>query len=144
MPSQLFYTTQIPVSVWFLNKDKKQKGKTLFIDARNMGTMITRKLRQLTDEDIRMVAETVDAFEAGTLAEEKGFCAVVPTAEIAKQDFILTPGRYVGIAEQKAESEPFGEKMARLTGELSGLFKQSHSLEEEIKRQLESIGYELK
>ena len=94
MPSQLFYTTQIPVSVWFLNKDKKQKGKTLFIDARNMGTMITRKLRQLTDEDIRMVAETVDAFEAGTLAEEKGFCAVVPTAEIAKQDFILTPGRY--------------------------------------------------
>ncbi|MCS2672715.1 type I restriction-modification system subunit M [Bacteroides fragilis] len=144
MPSQLFYTTQIPVSVWFLNKDKKQKGKTLFIDARNMGTMITRKLRQLTDGDIRMVAETVDAFEAGTLAEEKGFCAVVPTAEIAKQDFILTPGRYVGIAEQKAESEPFGEKMARLTGELSGLFKQSHSLEEEIKRQLESIGYELK
>ena len=144
MPSQLFYTTQIPVSVWFLNKDKKQKGKTLFIDARNMGTMITRKLRQLTDEDIRMVAETVDAFEAGTLAEEKGFCAVVPTAEIAKQDFILTPGRYVGIAEQKAESEPFGEKMARLTGELSGLFKHSHSLEEEIKRQLESIGYELK
>lgn len=143
MPSQLFYTTQIPVSVWFLNKDKKQKGKTLFIDARNMGTMITRKLRQLTDEDIRTMAETVDAFEAGTLTEEKGFCAVVSIEDIAKQDFILTPGRYVGIAEQEADAEPFEEKMARLTGELSGLFEQSHIFESEIKKQLESIGYKI-
>lgn len=143
MPPQLFYTTQIPVSVWFLNKDKKQKGKTLFIDARNMGTMITRKLRQLTDEDIRTIAKTVDAFEAGTLTEEKGFCAVVQTAEIAKQDFILTPGRYVGIAEQEADAEPFEEKMARLAGELSGLFEQSHTLESEIKKQLASIGYKI-
>lgn len=143
MPSQLFYTTQIPVSVWFLNKGKKQKGKTLFVDARNMGTMITRKLRQLTDEDIRTIAETVDAFEAGTLTEEKGFCAVVPTARIAKEDFILTPGRYVGIAEQEADAEPFEEKMSRLTGELSGLFEQSHTLESEIKKQLNRIGYKI-
>lgn len=141
MPPQLFYTTQIPVSVWFLNKSKKQKGKTLFVDARNMGTMITRKLRQLTDEDIHRIATTVDAFEADTLSEEKGFCAVVSTTDIAKQDFILTPGRYVGIAEQEADAEPFDEKMARLTGELSGLFEQSHSLEEEIRKQLRSIGY---
>lgn len=141
MPPQLFYTTQIPVSVWFLNKSKKQKGKTLFIDARNMGTMITRKLRQLTDEDIHRIATTVDAFEADTLSEEKGFCAVASTEDIAKQDFILTPGRYVGIAEQEADAEPFDEKMARLTGELSGLFEQSRSLEEEIRKQLKSIGY---
>lgn len=143
MPAQLFYTTQIPVSLWFLNKDKKQKGKTLFIDARNMGTMITRKLREMTDEDIRRIATAVDNFEAGTLTEEKGFCAVVSTEDIAKQDFILTPGRYVGIAEQEADSEPFDEKMARLTGELSGLFEQSHELEDEIRKQLKSIGYEL-
>lgn len=143
MPPQLFYTTQIPVSLWFLNKDKKQKGKTLFIDARNMGTMITRKLREMTDEDIRRIASTVDAFEAGTLTEEKGFCAVVSTDDIAKHDYILTPGRYVGIAEQEADTEPFEEKMARLTGELSGLFEQSHTLEDEIKKQLGSIGYKI-
>lgn len=118
-------------------------GKTLFIDARNMGTMITRKLRQLTDDDIHRIATTVDAFEADTLSEEKGFCAVASTTDIAKQDFILTPGRYVGIAEQEADAEPFDEKMARLTGELSGLFEQSHSLEEEIKTQLENIGYKI-
>lgn len=141
MPPQLFYTTQIPVSLWFLSKDKKQKGKTLFIDARNMGTMITRKLREMTDEDIRRIVSTVDAFEAGTLTEEKGFCAIVSTEDIAKQDYILTPGRYVGIAEQEVDAEPFEEKMARLTGELSGLFEQSHKLEAEIRVQLKSIGY---
>ena len=143
MPSQLFYTTQIPVSIWFLNRDKKQKHKTLSVDARNLGSMITRKLRELTDDDIRKIADTVDAFERGELADEKGFCAVVNSADIAKQDFILTPGRYVGIADQEEDSEPFDEKMARLTGELSGLFEQSHALEAEIKKQLESIGYKL-
>ena len=80
---------------------------------------------------------------AGTCEDEKGFCAVVTTEDIAKQDFILTPGRYVGIAEQEEDSEPFEEKMERLTGELSGLFKKSHELEEEIKKQLKGIGYEL-
>ena len=143
MPSQLFYTTQIPVSIWFLNRDKKQKGKSLFVDARNLGSMITRKLRELGDEDIHKIANTVDAFERGELEDEKGFCAVMDVADIAKQDYILTPGRYVGIADQEEDSEPFDEKMARLTGELSGLFEQSHSLEAEIKKQLESIGYKL-
>lgn len=143
MPSQLFYTTQIPVSIWFLNKDKKQKGKTVFIDARNLGTMVSRKLRELTDDDIKKIAQTVDAFEAGTLQNEKGFCAVTELSEIAKQDYILTPGRYVGIAEQEEDAEPFDEKMNRLTGELSSLFEQSHTLEEEIKKQLGSIGYKI-
>jgi len=143
MPPQLFYTTQIPVSIWFVSKEKTQKNKTLFIDARNMGTMVTRKLRDLTDEDIAKIADTFTAFDAGTCEDEKGFCAVVTTEDIAKQDFILTPGRYVGIAEQEEDSEPFEEKMERLTGELSGLFKKSHELEEEIKKQLKGIGYEL-
>lgn len=143
MPSQLFYTTQIPVSLWFLAKNKKQKGKTLFIDARKMGTMVTRKLRELTDEDIQRIADTYNAFVDGTLEDEKGFCAVVTTQDIAKQDYILTPGRYVGIEEQEDDGEPFEEKMSRLTSELSELFAKSHELEAEIKERLGAIGYDI-
>ena len=141
MPTQLFYTTQIPVSLWFLSKNKKQRGKTLFIDARKLGTMVTRKLRELTDADIAMIADAYKAYCDGTLEDQKGFCAVVDTDEIAKQDYILTPGRYVGIEEQEDDGEPFEEKMARLTGELSELFAQSHTLEDEIRQKLEAIGY---
>lgn len=143
MPSQLFYTTQIPVSLWFLAKNKKQKGKTLFIDARKLGTMVTRKLRELTDVDIQRIADTYNAFVDGTLEDEKGFCAVVTTQDIAKQDYILTPGRYVGIEEQEDDGEPFEEKMSRLTSELSELFAKSHELEAEIKERLGAIGYEI-
>ena len=143
MPTQLFYTTQIPVSLWFLAKNKKQKGKTLFIDARKMGTMVTRKLRELTEEDIAKIADTYNAYADGTLEDQKGFCAVVTTEEIAKQDYILTPGRYVGIEEQQDDGEPFEEKMARLTGELSELFDQSHKLETEIRQKLGAIGYDI-
>lgn len=143
MPPQLFYTTQIPVSLWFLSRNKKQKGKTLFIDAREMGTMKSRKLRELNDDDIKKLGDTYDKYEVGTLENEKGFCAVVDTAEIAKHDYILTPGRYVGIKEQVEDQEPFDEKMKRLTGELSGLFEESHKLEAEIRKQLKSIGYEI-
>ena len=143
MPTQLFYTTQIPVSLWFLAKNKKQKGKTLFIDARKMGTMVTRKLRELTEEDIAKIADTYNAYVDATLEGVKGFCAVVTTEEIAKQDYILTPGRYVGIEEQQEDGEPFEEKMTRLTGELSELFAQSHKLEAEIRQKLGAIGYEL-
>mgnify|MGYP000554967506 FL=1 len=143
MPPQLFYTTQIPVSLWFLSRNKKQKGKTLFIDAREMGTMKSRKLRELSDDDIKKLGDTYDKYEAGTLENEKGFCAVVDTAEIAKHDYILTPGRYVGIKEQVEDQEPFDEKMKRLTGELSELFEESHKLEAEIRKQLKSIGYEI-
>ena len=144
LPSQLFYSTGIPVSLWFLNRDKKRPGETLFIDARNMGTMVTRKLRELTaDGDIKKMADTYNAFVAGTLEDEKGFCAVVTTDEIAKQDYILTPGRYVGIAEQEDDGEPFQDKMNRLTAELHDLFNKGHELEAEIKKQLGSIGFNL-
>ena len=141
MPSQLFYTTQIPVSLWFLAKNKKQKEKTLFIDARKMGTMVTRKLRELTEEDIQKIAVTYNAFVDGSLEDVKGFCAAVTTQDIAKQDYILTPGRYVGIEEQEDDGEPF--EMGRLTSELSELFEKSHELEKEIRERLEAIGFDM-
>ena len=143
MPTQLFYTTQIPVSLWFLNKQKKQTGKTLFIDARKMGSMVSRKLRELTEEDIRKIADTYTAFVDGNLEDVKGYCAVADTAEIEKQDYILTPGRYVGIEEQEDDGEPFEEKMDRLTSELSEMFAKSHELEDEIRKKLGAIGYEI-
>ena len=144
MPTQLFYSVTIPVTLWFITKNKKQKGKTLFIDARNMGHMVDRKHRDLDDEkDIKLLADTFEAFQNGTLEEKKGFSAVATTEEIAKQDYILTPGRYVGIAEQEDDGEPFEEKMTRLTSELSDMFKKSHELEEEIKKKLGAIGYEM-
>lgn len=144
MPTQLFYTTQIPVSLWFLARNKKQKNKTCFIDARKMGTMVTRRLREMTDDDIARIAQTIDAYENGTLENVKGFCAVATTEEIARQDYILTPGRYVGIEEQADDGEPFEEKMNRLTKELAELFQQSHQLENEIKKRLAAIGFEVK
>ena len=144
MPTQLFYTTQIPVSLWFLARNKKQKNKTCFIDARKMGTMVTRRLREMTDDDIAKVAQTFDAYENGTLENVKGFCAVATTEEIAKQDYILTPGRYVGIEEQTDDGEPFEEKMDRLTRELAELFRQSHQLEHEIQKRLAAIGFDIK
>lgn len=143
MPTQLFYTTQIPVSLWFINKQKKQPGKILFIDARKMGTMVSRKLRELTDGDIQKIAETYQKFVNGTLEDVKGFCAVAELDEVSKQDYILTPGRYVGIEEQVDDGEAFEEKMGRLTAELSELFNKSHELEKGIKEKLGAIGYEI-
>ncbi len=143
MPTQLFYTTQIPVALWFLSKGKKQPGKTLFIDARKMGTMVSRKLRELTEEDIRRIADTYKAFCEGRLENLKGFCAVASTEEIAAQGYVLTPGRYVGIEDQEDDGEPFEEKMDRLTRELSVLFGKSHAIETEIRDKLTAIGYEL-
>ena len=143
MPSQLFYSTGIPVSLWFLSRQKLQPKKTLFIDARNMGTMVTRALRELSQDDILKIAQTFDSFRQGTLEDEKGFCAVKTLDDIKAQDYILTPGRYVGISEQEDDVEPFEEKMSRLTSELSGLFAESHRLEDEIRKQLGSIGYKI-
>ena len=138
MPTQLFYTTQIPVSLWFINKQKKQPGKTLFIDARKMGTMVSRKLRELTDEDINKISETYEAFVDGTLENIKGFCAITDTAEIEKQDYILTPGRYVGIEEQEDDDEPFEE----LFCPYCGLAKEKNEfLSAEVIEQAQAIAY---
>lgn len=141
MPDKLFYSTGIPVSLWIISKEPNRKRETLFIDAREMGTMVSRKLREFTDEDIARVAAAFDAFRKDELEEEKGFSAAVSIEDIAKQDFILTPGRYVGIAEIEDDGEPFEGKMARLTGELSKCFEESNRLQEQIKKNLEAIGY---
>lgn len=92
---------------------------------------------------IYSVPNRKQSYVNGTLEDVKGFCAVVDTEKIAEQDYILTPGRYVGVEEQEDDGEPFEEKMARLTSELSDLFKQSHKLEAEIKEKLGAIGYEI-
>ena len=141
MPSQLFYSTGIPVCLWIINKKKAQPGKTLFVDAREMGTMVTRRLREFTDEDIAKVAGAFDAFRKGELEAEKGFTASVSTEDIAKQDCILTPGRYVGIADVEEDDEPFEEKMQRLTTELGKMFEESNQLQEQIRKNMEAIGF---
>ena len=143
LPTQLFYSVTIPVTLWFISRDKPQKGKTLFIDARNMGHMVDRKHRDFTEEDIQKLADTFESFQNGTLESEKGFCSIATLEDIKKQDYILTPGRYVGIADQEDDGEPFEEKMARLTSELSDMFTKSHELEDEIRRKLGAIGYEI-
>jgi len=151
LPTQLFYSVTIPVTLWFITKNKKQKGKTLFIDARKMGYMVDRKHRDFTEEiqedgslgDIDLLAKAFEDFQNGELEEKKGFSAIVSIEDIAKQDYILTPGRYVGVEEQEDDGEPFEEKMKRLTSELSGMFEKSHELEEEIRKKLGAIGYEV-
>lgn len=143
LPPKLFYSVSIPVTLWFISKNKKQKGKTVFIDARKMGHMVDRKHRDFTEEDIQKFADTFEAFQNGTLEDEKGFCSVATIQDIAKQDYVLTPGRYVGIEEQEDDGEQFDEKMTRLTSELSDMFERSHELEDEIRKKLGAIGYEI-
>lgn len=143
LPPQLFYTVQIPVSLWFISKRKEQKGKTLFIDARNLGHMVSRTQKEISEEEIKKIADSFERFRKGEDVSEVGFSKVATTEEIAKQDYILTPGRYVGIPEEEDDGIPFEEKMKTLTSELSDLFKQSHELEEEIRKQLKGIGYDL-
>lgn len=143
LPAQLFYTVQIPVSLWFISRNKEQKGKTLFIDARNLGHMVSRIQKEISEEEIKKIADTFDSFRRGDNVDELGFAKCVTIEDIAKQDYILTPGRYVGIPEEEDDGIPFEEKMKTLTSELSDLFKQSHELEEEIRKQLKGIGYEI-
>lgn len=143
LPAQLFYSVTIPVTLWFITKNKKQKGKTLFIDARKMGHMVDRRHRDFSEEDIKKIADTFELFQDEQLVNEKGFCAVATIDDIAKQEYILTPGRYVGIEEREEDGEPFEEKMERLTSELAVMFEKSHELENEIRKNLEAIGYEV-
>ena len=144
LPDKLFYTTGIPVCIWFFNRDKKHKGQTLFIDARKMGDMVNRRLRELSDEDIKKIANTYIAWQNEDGYEDvQGYCKVASIDEIKEHDYILTPGRYVGIEEVEDDGEPFEEKMERLTTTLANQFKKSRELEEEIRKQLGGIGYEL-
>jgi type I restriction enzyme M protein len=151
LPGQLFLNTQIPVCLWFLTNDKTQRGRdrrgeTLFIDARQMGTMETRVNRVLTDEDIEKIAGTVHAWRAGggvaeAYADVAGFCYSAKLAEIEKNGFVLTPGRYVGAAEQDEDDEPFDQKMKRLTALLKQQQDEGARLDAAIARNLAWLGY---
>jgi len=139
LPDRLFTSTGIPCSLWFLNKAKDRPKTTLFVDARNMGTMVNRALRELTNEDIEQLATVFKEYRAGTLECKKGFTAIATIDDIKKQGYVLTPGRYVGIEEQEEDGEPFSDKLKRLTLELNNLFLQSQLLEQKISENLASI-----
>lgn len=148
LPGQLFYNTMIPACLWFVTRDKKnnkfrdRRGEVLFIDAREMGVMIDRRHKELTADEVAKIASTYHAWrgEGGKYADILGFCKSVKIEEIRKHEHILTPGRYVGFAEKKDEdSEPFEEKMKRLTKELESQFDRSRELEAEIKKNLRKV-----
>ena len=161
LPGQLFYSTQIPVCLWFLTRNKNdgkrrdRRKETLFIDARKLGTLVDRVHRELTDEDIARIASTYHAWRGdsavrpefvegqATYADTLGFCKSATTAEIASHGYVLTPGRYVGAEEIEEDSEPFEEKMARLVAELSQQFDESAKLEKTIANNLKCLGYEV-
>lgn len=145
MPTNLFYTVTVPCSIWIINRNKKQKQKTLFINANNLGTMVTRRLRELSEADIKRIAETYHNYQSNNNYENiKGFCYSATTEEIKTNDYVLTPGRYVGVEDSKEETISFEEKMKSITSELSKQFEESHKLEEEIKNNMKVIGFELK
>jgi type I restriction enzyme M protein len=124
---------------------RSRQGETLFIDARKLGTMVDRVHRELTEEDISKISGTYHAWRGDKSSDEykdiPGFCKSATIDEIRKNNYILTPGRYVGMEEIEDDGEPFEEKMERLTTELAKLFKESRDLEEEIRKNLEGIGY---
>lgn len=147
LPSQLFLNTQIPVCLWFLTNDKtangrNRQGETLFIDARQLGTMETRVLKIFTDEDIAKIGDVAQAWQSGEDYEDiAGFCKSATTDEIEKNGFVLTPGRYVGIKETADDSEQFEQKMTKLTGTLYEQTEQAAKLDKEVKRNLALLGY---
>lgn len=144
MPTNLFYTVTVPCSIWIINRNKKQKGKTLFINANNHGTMVTRRLRELSEEDINNIALNYHNYQKNAEYDNiKGFCYCATTEEIKTNDYVLTPGRYVGVEDTADDGIPFEEKMKNITFDLSKQFEESHRLEEEIKKNLEAIGYEI-
>jgi len=152
LPGQLFYSTQIPVCLWFLTRNKAGKGmrdrrgETLFIDARKMGTLVDRVHRELTDEDVQKITGTYHAWrgekEAGKYEDVAGFCNSAKKETVEKHGFVLTPGRYVGAEEAEDDGEPFPEKMARLTKTLGEQFAESALLEKRIRNNLKVFGCE--
>lgn len=142
LPSQLFFNVAIPCCLWFINRDRKNRsGKVLFIDGRNLGKMVNRKNRELTNED---VAKVTDAYhnwkkQDGSYVDIAGFCKSAEISEVREHDFVLTPGRYVGSEEVEEDDEDFAEKMERLTTELNKQFAKSHELEEKIRENLAKI-----
>ncbi len=151
LPGQLFYSTQIPVCLWFLARNKKngrfrdRRGETLFIDARKLGTMVDRVHRELTDEDLQKIAGTYHAWrgdkEAGEYEDVPGFCKAARLDEIRKHGHVLTPGRYVGAEAAEDGGEPFEDKMKRLTATLREQQKEAAKLDAAIAANLKALGY---
>jgi type I restriction enzyme M protein len=154
LPGQLFSTTQIPVCLWFLardkanglSRDKKLRDRTneiLFIDARNLGTMVSRTLKELTDDDIAKVADTYHAWREvrGGYEDVPGFAKSATLAEVAAQGFVLTPGRYVGTEAAEEDEEGFDAKMKRLTATLREQMAEGAVLDERIRKALAGVGY---
>ncbi len=157
LPGQLFYSTQIPACLWFLARDKSngqagkeylrdRRGLVLFIDARKLGVMVDRTRRELTNEDVKKIANTYHAWRgeknAGEYADIPGFCKSAALEEIQKQGCVLTPGRYVGAQEQEDDGEPFEEKMKRLVSEWKSQQKEASRLDMIIEKNLKELGYE--
>jgi type I restriction enzyme M protein len=144
LPDKLFFNTGIPVSLWFLSKDRhgnghrERRGETLFIDARELGTMVTRRLRELTESDIQKIAGTYHAWRnrEGGYQDITGYARSAKLHEIEAHGFILSPGRYVGAEEVESDGEPVSEKVARLTADLLAEFERARELENEIRERL--------
>ena len=151
LPGQLFTNTQIPACIWFLTRSKGERKanrsrhrEVLFIDARQLGYMKDRVLRDFKLEDIGHIAATFHAWQRGIgYADQAGFCKSATLADIRKADDVLTPGRYVGAAAQEADAEPFEDKMARLTAALGDQFSESARLETTIRKNLAGLGYDI-
>ena len=151
LPGQLFYSTQIPVCLWFLARNKKngrfrdRRGETLFIDARNLGTLVDRTRKEFSDEDVAQIAGTYHAWrgdkDAGEYADVPGFCKSAPLEEVRKHGHVLTPGRYVGAEAQEDDGEPFEEKMQRLTETLREQRAEAAKLDAAIAANLKELGY---
>lgn len=148
LPTNLFANTTIPACIWFLTKDKgasgrnrERKGETLFIRCDSLGFMKTRKIRDFSEGDIAKVASVFHNWKRGTdYSDQAGFCYSAELVDIEQADFVLTPGRYVGAAEEEEDSEPFAEKFNCLKAELDAQFEESSDLEAKIKANLEGLG----
>lgn len=151
LPDKLFYTTQIPATLWFVSRDRfnhkfrDRHDEILFIDARKLGKMIDRRHRELTDEELEKISQTYHNWrnKSGKYEDIKGYCKAAKIAEVEKNGYVLTPGRYVGTDFVLEDDEVFEAKMKRLTKELAEQFKQSKELEQKIKHNLIKIGYEV-
>lgn len=152
LPSQLFFNTMIPACLWFIARNKENKkfrdrrGEVLFIDARKMGHMISRRNKALSDEDIKKIADTYHAWRGENnlkYEDVPGFCKSAKLEEIRKHNHILTPGRYVGAIEEEDDGIAFEEKMKELTSELKKQMEEGRKLDEEIKKNLEKIGFKV-
>jgi type I restriction enzyme M protein len=151
MPGQLFYSTPIPVCLWFLARNKRngpfrdRRGETLFIDTRKLGTMVDRVHRELADEDIAKIADTYHAWRgdraAGEYADVPGFCLAAKLDDIRKHGHMLTPGRYVGAEAAEEDDEPFEEKMQRLATTLREQQEEGTKLDAAIAANLKELGY---